>query len=731
MSTPLPPPPPKGQAPQAADIIVGKTRIRDAAGYRGTVVYVGPVASDKSSRSSVKNKEDDNVVANNKIHATAVAMPQQLYAGVVWDDPSRGKHNGTVLCATTGALVRHFSTTHPTAGSFVKLRKLDTGVALSLHELLRQRYVELGSNECVAPDTFLPHRAQTASGRNDKAIHLLGEMAIRQRQQLPDLSAVSLRLQGISSILIPTTPNILTTTTTTSAAKASANEWTCLQQRLTDIDLAGNLLSDWSTVWQLLDTFPTLQKLSVASNHIGDWTATTNTTTTAASTTTTTTYNNTTHQQQQLQHAHAHLKHLNLNETRIQTVDTILRVGRALPALQELVLANNNNNSNTNSVTMCHSMNESSYCSVTDNKEGGTTTTKTTRSITELANELAEAFPNLVFLDCSNCTALLLRTMLQDDEEVLENNALVTAWSKLPKLQSLSLDDNPDLTGFGKRSDESETAIFYPALQHLQFAGTGVADWKHVAAWNNNFNSDDLSQTTHLTSLRLRNCPITSKLSPAVCRSQIIYSFPGIQVLNASAVTAQERREAARQCIRLQTTSTTKHSQHDYWISQYPELAAAAAAAASRGSPTSAAIANGGDAGLLAVFADFCVVNVTIRSMAAASCTKEPLIRRLPTQLTVGKLKALCARQFRLDIDLQALSFRRSTADAFPEAMDCDDHTLHYYGVPDGAEILMNEIDLEAVAREQEHSTQLLTQRVDQQERELHEFQERQKRANK
>ena len=124
-------------------------------------------------------------------------------------------------------------------------------------------------------------------------------------------------------------------------------------------------------------------------------------------------------------------------------------------------------------------------------------------------------------------------------------------------------------------------------------------------------------------------------------------------------------------------------------------------------------------------------MNVTIRSMAAASCTKEPLIRRMPTQLTVGKLKALCARQFGLDMDLQTLHFRRSAAAAFPEAMDCDDHTLHYYGVPDGAEILMNEIDLEAAAREQHLAARQLEERADQQERELHDCHERQKRANK
>jgi hypothetical protein len=118
------------------------------------------------------------------------------------------------------------------------------------------------------------------------------------------------------------------------------------------------------------------------------------------------------------------------------------------------------------------------------------------------------------------------------------------------------------------------------------------------------------------------------------------------------------------------------------------------------------------------------VLNVTIRSMAASSCTIDPLIRRLPSGLQVGRLKALCARHFGLDIDLQTLHFRMST-DAFPVAMDDDENTLAYYGVSDGAEILMNEQD---VQQKEKEAQQELVDRMEQQELELNNFQERQKR---
>lgn len=50
--------------------------------------------------------------------------------------------------------------------------------------------------------------------------------------------------------------------------------------------------------------------------------------------------------------------------------------------------------------------------------------------------------------------------------------------------------------------------------------------------------------------------------------------------------------------------------------------------------------------------------------------------------------------------------------------LDVDDNTLNYYGVSDGAEILMNEIDLDARRREADRQAQEQDKRIRQQERE-------------
>jgi hypothetical protein len=110
-----------------------------------------------------------------------------------------------------------------------------------------------------------------------------------------------------------------------------------------------------------------------------------------------------------------------------------------------------------------------------DNNKGATSTQSTRLQL--LATQLAEVLPNLVFLDGSNCTGLV------SSPSSSYENALVMVWSKLGKLQSLSLDDNPDLAVFGNMSDkDGESSVFYPALQHLQFAETSLADWTSAAA---------------------------------------------------------------------------------------------------------------------------------------------------------------------------------------------------------------------------------------------------------
>ena len=70
-------------------------------------------------------------------------------------------------------------------------------------------------------------------------------------------------------------------------------------------------------------------------------------------------------------------------------------------------------------------------------------------------------------------------------------------------------------------------------------------------------------------------------------------------------------------------------------------------------------------------------------------------------------------------------SFRQG--DPFPTELDDADHTLEYYGVSDGAEILVNEIDVEAREREKARRIEEHNRRVEEQEQHVTVLQSMQK----
>jgi tubulin-specific chaperone E len=209
--------------PPSDFLIPGQTRIRDGDGFVGTVAYVGPVASSKSRT--------------------------EIYAGIVWDDESRGKHDGSVICRQTNTIVRHFSCSRPNQGSFLKLKKVDTGIPLTA-SLLKSKYVEMNA-PVIAPNNVLPHTATTSSGK-ELPIEFLGELKIRERQQLQDVDKISLRRSGIS--------------------RASNDDDEQFQEyrQIKEIDLAGNLLWQWFQVLKIMRQFPSLEHFSIAYNYVRD-----------------------------------------------------------------------------------------------------------------------------------------------------------------------------------------------------------------------------------------------------------------------------------------------------------------------------------------------------------------------------------------------------------------------------------------------------------------------------
>merc|ERR1719446_256005 len=98
------------------------------------------------------------------------------------------------------------------------------------------------------------------------------------------------------------------------------------------------------------------------------------------------------------------------------------------------------------------------------------------------------------------------------------------------------------------------------------------------------------------------------------------------------------------------------------------------------------------------------MLTISLRSMAANSIEKEPVSKRVPASLNIGKLKLLCKRMFDLEPEVQILYFETGdkVSGMVPNMLDDDDASLGFFGVPDGATIYMNELDVRQKEREAE-----------------------------
>lgn len=505
------------------NLLVGKTRVRDIDGFCGTVEYHGPVASAKNQ--------------------------SEIYAGISWDDPSRGKHNGTVICRNTKQLVRHFSSS---GGSFLKISKVDTGIPLNL-SVLQTKYVEPDA-PLLAPRNILPHSARTSSGR-EKKIELYGEIELRGQQGVHMLSRISLRNTGLSSI----DPSFHGLT------------------QVLDLDLGGNLFCDWDILPGILHAFPNLSCLSLAANRLGDL-------------------------RQHPGFVHERLSHLNVCSCGVRSFATIQHLNEAFPSIEQLCAAGND--------------------------------------LSDLASiETVYGFRSLSRLDISTCG-------------LTSWNNHVMKLSDLPCLETLLINYNPiDLipvwTDNGK----------FQELKNLSMTGIDVADWNDL---------EGLQSLPCLHSLSLRDTPLTSSIGTSEARFMIIARFSEITTLNSSVISVKERADAEKRYVAhviqellradkvgmdKEAFLSTSHPRFSRLVDELQQdMNRLRNVAGSRNVSS-------------------CTVNVTITSLASESCEKEPIQKRLPISLTIGRLKALCARAFGLDFDLQVLHCRSEVRESLRDSI--------------------------------------------------------------
>eukprot|EP00816_Leptocylindrus_hargravesii_P007979 CAMPEP_0196821740 /NCGR_PEP_ID=MMETSP1362-20130617/80696_1 /TAXON_ID=163516 /ORGANISM="Leptocylindrus danicus, Strain CCMP1856" /LENGTH=611 /DNA_ID=CAMNT_0042201059 /DNA_START=71 /DNA_END=1906 /DNA_ORIENTATION=+ len=593
------------------------TRVRDPDGFIGTIMYVGPVASAKNA--------------------------SEIYAGVAWDDATRGKHDGSVLCRATNKIVRHFSypsfsrgirsmgglqmrsSSSPEFGgnkgcSFMRPSKLDFGVPLD-DALLRSKYVEEDDPHLEAPNNIITGATvRTSSGRS-KPIELLGELKIRKKQQLGKLKEISLRNLGVSSILQHSFGH------------------------LRGIDLSGNLLHDWKEVAALLDSFPCLEELCLSSNLLRNITNDTFASVSAPS------FENDwakldgiigTEFQPKKQ-SYDMLKRLVLNNCGLSSFRTLQILDHFFPNLDD-ICAVSNDFSNLNAVS-----------SLIGSQE----------DIEEVVP--IKGFDRLVTLDLSDCC--------------ISSWAHVERFRALPCLQSLSLNDNA-IASIGRHDVNNNEDRYFESLKSIDLVGNQVSLWKDITNIN----------ALPVTSLRFRNNPVTSTLGASESRNSLIAILYNLNFLNSSPISVKERIEAERRYIRivarellLVESGDDAQERREYILNLNPRFDELKEKHKDSMLGVNSNLTQGGR-----LAND--TMNITIVSMAPSSCTKGPLRKRLPSSLTVGRLKSMCSRAFDLDYATIILHFREANVkDSLPTLLDDEEHSLSYFGVSDGCEILVNE----------------------------------------
>ncbi|XP_057361722.1 tubulin-specific chaperone E isoform X3 [Manis pentadactyla] len=207
-----------------------------------------------------------------------------LWLGVEWDNPARGRHDGS----HEGTV--YFKCRHPTGGSFICPNKVNFGV--DFLTAIKKRYVLGGGPEEDGKEQIVTI--------GNKPVETIGfDSIIRQQSQLSNLQEISLRNCTVSCAgdkggIAKTCPNI---------RKA---------------DLSKNLLSSWDEVIAIADQLKYLEVLNLSENLLKFPTGSSS-----------------------LTRAFSTLKVLVLNRTGITWAE-VLRCASGWPILEELYLESNN-----------------------------------------------------------------------------------------------------------------------------------------------------------------------------------------------------------------------------------------------------------------------------------------------------------------------------------------------------------------------------------------------------
>ncbi|MEW5305643.1 MAG: hypothetical protein WDW36_008170 [Sanguina aurantia] len=660
----------------------------------------------------------------------AVSGQEGSWVGVEWDDPCRGKHDGSAGGS------KYFETTSgPTAGSFIRAEKLPVG--LSVQQAVIKRYHHAsGTNGDTASDELY---VETSSKRK-VVIHLIGERKVQAHQSRTQLlTAARLVRANVSHVGAP------------SALRATLSA-------IQELDLTGNLIHSWAFVEQLALALPTLEVLNLSDNLL------------------------------QLSATPRGepssppppplallpppplppppllpgLRALVLNDCGVSWRQVVL-LDPQLPNLEELHLCGNRiaslefdssvgveETSHGGSSHGCSgAARADSPAACTEptgcHDSGGAARPQTPQQQQEAGSQHADCFAKLQVLN-------------------LEDN-LLTSWAQLsrlatlPSLAKLHLSGNaipsiqhptpppattaapppshpatqstaaspahppppppgpttaeapqphqpqpqsqasgashpqpaPDSSsrardgGGAAAAAAAAGACCFPSLGALFMGGCGVTHWDSV---------DALSCFPKLAELRLSGNPVLG-LSRSGGRYEVIGRVPSLRWLNGAEVSVRERKDSELRYLQnvvSEMEAAVGADARDEVKQAHPQLGRLLD---TYGTVLATARSTSGGSSMASS-----VVELTLTCVAATAGAKMgSQVKKLPRSVTVASLRLLLEKLFRVKGRAQSL-FLRAPGDPLPEPLgdDNDQRPLSFFGVQDGYEILVDEVDPVAAA---------------------------------
>lgn len=226
----------------------------------------------------------------------------------------------------------------------------------------------------------------------------------------------------------------------------------------------------------------------------------------------------------------------------------------------------------------------------------------------------------------------------------------------------------------------------------------------HVCRLSSWSDVDAISTYPSVAILRLAHIPLFVGRGASEVRPLVIGRIASLVLFNGSTVSLKERQTAEKVYLRQATAEKTqlekeqqpgatvftlseetaaefalKHPRFAELSEKYAHDIISGSAAADAGSSIGA--------DLLSIVLN----NVSYSGATGQQC--EPITKRIPSSLTVGRLKLMVKQLFGLDPIAQQLSMRDGK-DVPPTLLDDDEATLRYCGAVNGSEVFINETDV-------------------------------------